>query len=326
MTEFKPPLIEIRDATVYRGAKKVFDHLDLVLEQGRSTAILGPNGAGKTTLLKLLTRELYPVKRDGAYVRILGQAQGDVWSLRTQLGIISNDLQYEYAGRASGLEVVLSGFYASVGVWGHQEYDVRQQEMARMTLDELGIDDLAERPYETLSTGQQRRLLLGRALINQPDNLLLDEPTSGLDPVQIVHMRELVQELRARHTILLSSHILHEIHQACDRILVLESGQIVAQGTESELAARMQTSLRLAIEVRGESAALRTLFAACDWLRERSVTQRLELIYAEVELDEDRREDLAQLLIQGGFGLLRLEPIDLELENIFLTILLYYQA
>ena len=97
-----PPLIEIRDATVYRGNTKVFDHLELTLEQGCSTAILGPNGAGKTTLLKLLMRDLYPVQRDSTVVRILGGERGDVWSLRTQLGIVSTDLQQDYAGRASG--------------------------------------------------------------------------------------------------------------------------------------------------------------------------------------------------------------------------------
>jgi len=236
MTEFRPPLIEIRDATVFRGVTKVFDHLDLVLEQGLSTAILGPNGAGKTTLLKLLTRELYPVQRDGAYVRILGQARGDVWSLRTQLGIISSDLQYEYAGRASGLEVVLSGFYASVGVWGHQEYEASQQELAQVTLHELGIEDLAGRRYETLSTGQQRRLLLGRALINQPDSLLLDEPTSGLDlAATFSYLKTLRRLMLTGRTVVLVTHHIHEIPPEINRVILLKECKVVDDGGKAKV-------------------------------------------------------------------------------------------
>jgi len=245
VTEFRPPLIEIRDATVFRGVTKVFDHLDLVLEQGCSAAIFGPNGAGKTTLLKLLTRELYPVQRDGSYVRILGQSRGDVWSLRTQLGIVSSDLQYEYTGRASGREVVLSGFYASIGVWGHQEYVASQQEMAQATLHELGIEDLAERRYETLSTGQQRRLLLGRALINQPDSLLLDEPTSGLDLAATFSYLKILRRLMSRgRTVVLVTHHIHEIPPEIERVVLLDAGRITADGDKrSVLSSQSLSSL-----------------------------------------------------------------------------------
>ncbi|MEE1559269.1 MAG: ATP-binding cassette domain-containing protein, partial [Arenicellales bacterium] len=131
MTEVRLPLIEIRDATVFRGNTRVFDRFSLTLWQGQNTAILGPNGSGKSTLLKVLARELYPCSRDTTVVRILGQERGDVWSLRSQLGIVSSDLQQQYSGSALGEEVVLSGFYASVGVWGHQDFDDGQRTRAR---------------------------------------------------------------------------------------------------------------------------------------------------------------------------------------------------
>ncbi|HJP10415.1 MAG: ATP-binding cassette domain-containing protein [Arenicellales bacterium] len=236
MTEADPPLIEIRDATVYRGNTKVFDHLDLTLEQGCSTAILGPNGAGKSTLLKLLMRELYPVQRDGTVVRILGLERSDVWSLRTQLGIISTDLQQDYVGRASGFEVVLSGFHASVGVWGHQVYADDQLKLAQDALRALGIEHLAERSFETLSTGQQRRLLLGRALVNQPDSLLLDEPTSGLDLAATFRylqtLRGLISEGR---TVVLVTHHIHEIPPEIERVVLFNSGRITADGDKRRI-------------------------------------------------------------------------------------------
>ena len=236
MTEADPPLIEICDATVYRGNSKVFDHLDLTLQQGCSAAILGPNGAGKTTLLKLLMRDLYPVQRKTTVVRILGQERGDVWSLRTQLGIVSTDLQQDYAGRASGIEVILSGFHASVGVWGHQVYTDGELERSRETLRVLGIEHLAERRFETLSTGQQRRLLLGRALVNQPGSLLLDEPTGGLDLAATFHylqtLRRLVLEGR---TVVLVTHHIHEIPPEIERIILFDNGRIKADGDKSRI-------------------------------------------------------------------------------------------
>jgi len=251
MTEADPPLIEIRDATVYRGNTKVFDHLDLTLEQGCSTAILGPNGAGKSTLLKLLMRELYPVQRDGTVVRILGLERSDVWSLRSQLGIISTDLQQDYAGRASGLEVVLSGFHASVGVWGHQVYADDQLKPAQDTLRALGIEHLAERSFETLSTGQQRRLLLGRALVNQPDSLLLDEPTSGLDLAATFRylqtLRELISEGR---TVVLVTHHIHEIPPEIERVVLFNSGRITADGDKRRILTSDSLSTLFATPVR----------------------------------------------------------------------------
>ena len=149
-TEPLAPLIEIRDATVFRGSTRVFHRFSLNLEQGCNTAILGPNGAGKTTLLKILTRELCPVVRDGSSVQILGDKRSDIWSLRSQLGIVSSDLQHEYSDAAKGIEVVLSGFFASVGVWGHQGFTDDQTRRAEAILQELTMDSMANRQMPML--------------------------------------------------------------------------------------------------------------------------------------------------------------------------------
>ena len=122
-------------------------------------------------------------------------------------------------------------FYASVGVWGHQEYEASQQELAQVTLQELGIEDLAERRYETLSTGQQRRLLLGRALINQPDSLLLDEPTSGLDlAATFSYLKTLRRLMLTGRTVVLVTHHIHEIPPEIERVVLLKTGEITADG------------------------------------------------------------------------------------------------
>jgi iron complex transport system ATP-binding protein len=225
------PLIEIRDATVFRGSTRVFHHFTLNLEQGCNTAVLGPNGAGKTTLLKILTRELYPVVREGASVQILGDKRSDIWSLRSQLGIVSSDLQNDYVDAARGVEVVLSGFYASVGVWGHQGFTNDQTKRAEAILRDLEMGSMANRRYGSMSTGQQRRLLLGRALVNDPPSLLLDEPTTGLDLTATFQYLERMRQLMIDgRTLILVTHNIHEIPPEIGRVVLLKDGVIFADG------------------------------------------------------------------------------------------------
>ena len=241
-------IIDIRNATVYRGDTRVFDRLSLTVAAGEHTAILGPNGAGKSTLLKLLSREIYPVAADDSRVRLFGEERGSVWDLRAHLGIVSADQQRVYSAAAPGLHVVLSGLYASVGVWQHQQYEPAQIERARVLLAELGIAALAERPFGTLSTGEQRRCLLARALINDPDTLVLDEPTSGLDLKACFQYLELVRSLmHGGKTVLLVTHHVHEIPPEIVRVVLLKGGRIVADGPKHKV--MNETALRDVFEV-----------------------------------------------------------------------------
>ncbi|HEX9812244.1 MAG TPA: ATP-binding cassette domain-containing protein [Burkholderiales bacterium] len=229
-------LIDIENVTAYRGDTRVFHHLSLAIERGRNTVILGPNGAGKTTLLKLLAREIYPVAADDSAIRILGRDRWNVWELRAHLGIVSHDLQREYAGYASGLDVVLSGYYASVGVWAHQRFSDAQRAGARRVLDLLGIAALKDKLYATMSTGEQRRFLLGRALVNDPDTLVLDEPTSGLDLKACFRYLDTIRALmRAGKTVVLVTHHIHEIPPEITHAIFLKGGRVVAAGEKTQI-------------------------------------------------------------------------------------------
>ena len=226
-----PPLLNMVNATVYRGSTCVFDRLTLTIEQGCHTALLGPNGSGKTTLLKVMTRELYPVPTEDSVVRLFGEEEWNVWDLRAKLGLVSSDLQQEYVPSATGLEVILSGFRASIGVWPHQSFSREEQRRAADLLAQLGIGHLADRPYGTLSTGQQRRVLLGRALVHRPGTLLLDEPTNGLDlPASFQYVDVVRRLMRAGTTLLLTTHHLHEIPEEIERVILLKEGRIFADG------------------------------------------------------------------------------------------------
>ena len=245
------PLIDITHATVCRGDNHVFDDFSLTLSQHESVVILGPNGAGKTTLLKLLMREIYPLWRDHPVVRILGKERNDIWELRRQLGIISADLQENYSPEVLGRQVVLSGFFSSVGVWGHHRLTDEQHQRVEAVLSQLDIQALADRAFGELSSGQQRRLLLGRALVNAPAHLILDEPTSGLDLSATFQYLQTMRELiRSGHTLVLVTHHIHEIPPEVTRVVMLNQGKVWADGEKTEMLTESRLSSLYGVDVR----------------------------------------------------------------------------
>jgi iron complex transport system ATP-binding protein len=224
------PIIELRNVTAYRGDTRVFDGLSLEVEGGRSTAIVGPNGAGKSTLLKLLSCEIHPLAQEGSWLRMFGRERWNIWELRELLGIVSNDLQVEYEGNVRGLDVVLSGYHSSVGTW-HQQFTPAERRRAGEVLHTLGVNELAERRFAEMSTGQQRRLLLGRALVHDPQALVLDEPTGGLDLKACFQYLAIVRRLmREGKTVVLVTHHIHEIPPEVTRVVLLANGAVAADG------------------------------------------------------------------------------------------------
>jgi iron complex transport system ATP-binding protein len=250
----KSALIEIRNATLYRGDTCVFKNLSLDIGRHEQVAILGPNGAGKTTLLKLINREIYPVVEQDSWVRILGKASWNVWDLRSQLGVVSDDLQTRYKPNTVGLDVVLSGFLSSIGTHGLLANRISddQRSKALGVMRDLGVEEYADVSLSRMSTGQQRRCLLGRALVHDPATLILDEPAAGLDLAAsfdyIARVRSLIENGR---TIVLVTHHLNEIPPGIDRVILVRQGTIVADGPKDKvlntenLIATFDTSLRL---------------------------------------------------------------------------------
>ena len=232
------PLIDIRNATIWRGDTRVYHDFSLTIRQHEHVAILGPNGCGKTTLLKLINRELYPVAGAGSVVRILGRTQWNVWELRSHIGIVSHDLQARYRETTPALNVVASGFLSSVGIHGllRSRVTESQRSTARRIMAELGIDALADTPFGRMSTGQQRRCLLARALVHDPDTLVLDEPTAGLDLQASFDYLARIRALAGRgKTIVLVTHLLNEIPPEIERVILIRQGRIVADGPKARV-------------------------------------------------------------------------------------------
>ena len=231
-------LLEIQNATIWRGSSRVFERLTLDIEQHERVAILGPNGCGKTTLLKTINRELYPVVEPGSYIRVLGKDKWNVWELRKRIGVVSNDLHQRYTPTTTAIEVVVSGFHSSIGVHGIIATRVNRERVdaSMNALQDIGIAELRNTQLRHMSSGQQRRCLLARALVHDPATRILDEPTAGLDFAASFDYLQRIRELARRgRNIVIVTHHLNEIPPELDRVILLKQGNVVADGPKSEV-------------------------------------------------------------------------------------------
>jgi len=228
-------IIEIANATVYRGSTVALSNFNLTLPVNQHHAILGGNGAGKSTFLKLITRELHPVVNDELKYTVFDQERPLIWDLRSKIGIVSQDLQESYLSLATGIEVVISGLLGSVGIHMHHEVSDEQKQRAHAMMRELEIEYLAEKQYLQLSTGQQRRLILARALVHQPEVLILDEPTSGLDLQAKFWFLNTIRTLaNSGTTIVMVTHDPLEIIPEIQNVTLLKRGSVLFSGSKSD--------------------------------------------------------------------------------------------
>ena len=245
------PLVDLHHVTVYRGLTSVLQDVSLKVYSGKSTAILGPNGSGKSTLMKVFSRELYPVDSPGTQVRLFGKSNWDIWELREQLGMISADLHSEHMEKYSGFEVVLSGFFSSVGIPPNQNPSVWQRAKGYEVMESLGLAHLRDRAFCEMSTGEQRRVLLARALVHEPQILIFDEPTTGLDVGATYQYLKIVRKfIQAGRTVLLATHHIHEIPPEIEQIVFLKNGIVMEKGRKTELVTSSKLSALFGIPMR----------------------------------------------------------------------------
>jgi iron complex transport system ATP-binding protein len=244
------PLLKIQDATVVRNRTRVLDRINLTIREGEHTAILGPNGAGKSSLIRLIARQDYPLAHpDGTPpLLILGQELWNVSELRSWLGMVSGDLQNSILtgtlpGRTRGLDAVLSGFFASYGVFRHHRLTPAMQEQGRQALALMEASHLADTLIEAMSAGEVRRVLIARALVPDPRALLLDEPTTGLDLMARRRFLLTLQNLARRgKTIILVTHHIEEIFPEINRVVLLQHGRVLLDGDKLEVLTSLNLS------------------------------------------------------------------------------------
>ena len=219
---------------------QILKNLSLEIFEGQHTAIIGPNGSGKSTLIKLITRQLYPLAHaDGRpIVSIFGQSMWNVFELRSLLGIVSPELHAAFtgAGKITGLDAVLSGYFASQGTARHQTITPQMRREATVALEEIGAANLANKQMEIMSAGEARRVLIARALVHRPRALLLDEPSTGLDIAARRHFMETLRLLAAEgRTLLMVTHHIDEIIPEVERVIMMKNGTIFADGAKADV-------------------------------------------------------------------------------------------
>jgi iron complex transport system ATP-binding protein len=230
------PLLEYLNVTVFSGTKKVLDSLSITILEGENIAILGPNGAGKSSFIRTILRESYPEAGDDEVVfRMHGKDVWDVFELRSTIGVVSNDLQYTFTRSITGKEVILSGFFSSVGLFNRTITPAMEQRALEI-LAFLEIEHLGDRPMTALSSGEARRLLIGRALVHNPKTLILDEPTNSLDLHALHTFRNILRKVARSGTgIILVTHNLHDIIPEISRVVLMKDGRFCGDGPKEAM-------------------------------------------------------------------------------------------
>jgi len=251
MSNEATPLLDLRNVTVMRGNNLALDRLTLQIASGERVCILGPNGSGKSTLIKTITRECYPVQRDDSAISILGRSVWDIFDLRPLLGIVSPDQLAACTTDATGMDVVLSGFFSSTRIFPNHHPAAEHRERAEAALARLRIAHLAERPVAEMSSGEAKRTLIARALVHEPKTLLLDEPGNTLDICGQLELRATLRELaNAVLCIVLVTHHVPEIIPEIERVVLLQKGRVVADGSKEKVLTSEQLSALFGAHVR----------------------------------------------------------------------------
>lgn len=232
-----PSLLELKNVTVVRGGKKILDSFSLSIARGENVAIIGPNGSGKSSLIKTFTKEYHPLAAsEGLVLKILGKETWHVFELRKLLGIVSGDLQQTYCRQIRVLDVILSGFFSSIGIYYNHEVTPAMKTRAKEILEFLEISTLSERLMCELSTGEARRVLIGRALVHDPKALILDEPTNSLDLKALHSFRETIRKIASSgKSVILVTHNLEDVIPEISRVVLIKEGKVFRDGKKEEI-------------------------------------------------------------------------------------------
>jgi iron complex transport system ATP-binding protein len=238
-----PIFLELAHVNVARGENIVLHDINLSVNTGEHIAILGPNGCGKSTLIKTITCECYPIVQPETNVSIFGRERWDLTELKKRLGVVSPELPGRPTLHTTGRDAVLTGFFSSSTLWPNLTVTEAMQARADEVLAQVDAVDLASKPVGEMSAGQQRRIMIGRALVGSSSAaaggtqmLLLDEPSNALDLAAQADLRKLLRKLAQQGTgILLITHHIADILPEIDRILLMKEGRIVADGPKTEL-------------------------------------------------------------------------------------------
>lgn len=301
-------MIRVENLAKYYDNYRAIDEMSFEVAAGSVVGLLGLNGAGKSTVLKILATYLAPT---GGDIEVAGHVYShDLSEIRKIIGYLPdtpplyNEMRVahylEFVGRMRGITP--------------KECKVA---LGRV-LSDLSLEGEKATLLGELSHGFRQRVGIAQALIHNPKILILDEPINGLDPVQIVEMRDLILSLKGQYTVILSSHILSEITQTCDKIMILDRGKMVLEGAESELTQSLKEHMRVSMKWTGGRGELVQEFAKIGDVKSSTIDHESNEVSMIIEVMGDRRGELAKIVVDSGGGLLELKMVDGGLESLFM--------
>ncbi|WKZ42192.1 MAG: ATP-binding cassette domain-containing protein [Anaerolineales bacterium] len=300
-------MIKVSGLTKDYGARRAIHNLSFDAQQGEIVGFLGPNGAGKTTTMRILTGYMPPT--DGEAIVAGYDVVEESLEVRKRVGYLPETVPLY-------TDMAVFDYLKFMGELRHiPNVDDRVNEV----LDMVGLIDRANGYIGNLSKGMRQRVGLAQALLHRPEVLILDEPTIGLDPGQVVEVRELIREIGRERTVLLSTHLLYEAQNLCDRVLIINKGKIAAEDTTENLQARLLGAERVIVRVRGESDELADTIKSVKGVR-KVETHDDGAVEFEFASGKDLRPEVAKQIIKDGYDLLELRPLGLSLEEIFLEL------
>ena len=300
-------MIKVSGLTKDYGARRAMHNLNFDAQQGEIVGFLGPNGAGKTTTLRILTGYMPPT--DGEAIVAGYDVVEESLEVRKRVGYLPETVPLY-------TDMVVFDYLKFMGdLRKIPNVDARVDEV----LDMVGLSDRSNGYIGNLSKGMRQRVGLAQALMHRPEVLILDEPTIGLDPGQVVEVRALIREIGKDRTVLLSTHLLNEAQNICDRVLIINKGKIVAEDTTENLQARLIGAERVVLRVRGEADDLEKTIKKVKGVQgvETKSDGTVEFEFAS---GKDVRPEVAKQVINAGYELLELRPLGMSLEEIFLEL------
>ena len=306
-------MIEVQHLTKRYGPFTAVDDISFKVERGEILGFLGPNGAGKTTTMRVLTGYMPPT--EGTAV-VAG------------FNLLDKPIE---AKRRTGYLPETPPLYPDMTVREYLEFCSRIKGVPRAdrkarvssVMERTRVADMADRHCGKLSKGYRQRVGLAQALLHNPEVLILDEPTAGLDPKQIIETRQLIKDLRGEHTVVLSTHILPEVSQTCQRVVIINKGKVVAIDTPDNLTSRLRGSETMYVQVDAMGADAGSVLAGLAGVTRVNVSDtRDNVVGLEVESEtgRDLRRELAATVVGRGWGLLELRPMRMSLEDVFLKL------
>jgi len=307
-------VIEVEHLTKYFGSVKAVDDITFRVGKGEIVGFLGPNGAGKTTTMRILTGFLPPTSGT-AWVGGIDVLQQSL-KARRQIGYFPERVPLYPDMR------VLSFLDFTAEVKGVPRKNRKSK--VEEAMDLCGLTQRGKKLIGQLSKGYRQRVCLAQALINDPDVLILDEPTIGLDPEQITEIRNMIKNLRGKRTIMLSTHILPEVSMTCERVIIIDQGQLVVEDTPENLNNRLRTSNRIMIKVEGPAAEVEKKLASLPHIinvvKQKQESREVLNFLVETQKGVDIRKLLATTITGSNWGLLEMKTVEMSLEEIFLKL------